>query len=174
MSVGEDLFVKRLLEMHDRLFNFAFKFTSDRDCALDLLQDTILKALYNRDKYIENTNIAGWAFTIMKNIFINDYLKVKRFRSLVDSTNDFTSLNLLNSSESYNPDYTFTIKEINNVIASFPEEYQIPFEMHIYPDGKHGTSLCNDIVGKYYPAVNDWTRDCVRWMNMIAVEKKTK
>lgn len=59
MSVGEDLFVKRLLEIHDRLFNFAFKFTSDRDCALDLLQDTILKALYNRDKYIENTNLAG-------------------------------------------------------------------------------------------------------------------
>ena len=131
MSVREDLFVKRLLEMHDKLFNFAFKFTSDRDCALDLLQDTILKALYNRGRFIENTNLEGWAFTIMKNIFINDYLKVKRFRSLVDSTNNFISLNLLNSSESYNPDYTFTIKEINNVIASFPEEYRIPFEMFV-------------------------------------------
>lgn len=143
MSVGEDLFVKRLLEMHDRLFNFAFKFTSDRDCALDLLQDTILKALYNRDKYIENTNLAGWAFTIMKNIFINDYLKVKRFRSLVDSTNDFTSLNLLNSSDDYNPEYTYIVKEINNIIASFPEEYQIPFGMYV--EGYKYKDIANDL-----------------------------
>lgn len=143
MSVSEDLFVKRLLEMHDRLFNFAFKFTSDRDCALDLLQDTILKALYNRDKYIENTNLAGWAFTIMKNIFINDYLKVKRFRSLVDSTNDFISLNLLNSSDGYNPDYTYTIKEINNVIASFPEEYRIPFKMFV--EGYNYKDIADDL-----------------------------
>ena len=143
MSVGEDLFVKRLLEMHDRLFNFAFKFTSDKDCALDLLQDTILKALYNRDKYIENTNLAGWAFTIMKNIFINDYLKVKRFRSLVDSTNDFISLNLLNSSESYNPDDTFSVKEINNVIASFPEEYRIPFKMFV--EGYNYKDIADDL-----------------------------
>lgn len=143
MSVSEDLFVKRLLEMHDKLFNFAFKFTSDRDCALDLLQDTILKALYNRGRFIENTNLEGWAFTIMKNIFINDYLKVKRFRSLVDYTNNFSSLNLLNSSESYNPDYTYTVKEIKNVIASFPEEYQIPFEMFV--EGYKYKDIANDL-----------------------------
>ena len=143
MSVSEDLFVKRLLEMHDRLFNFAFKFTSDRDCALDLLQDTILKALNNRGRFIENTNLEGWAFTIMKNIFINDYLKVKRFRSLVDSTNNFSSLNVLNSSESYNSDYTFTIKEINNVIASFPEEYRIPFKMFV--EGYNYKDIADDL-----------------------------
>ena len=53
------------------------------------------------------------------------------------------------------------------VFAKKLTEYGIPFELHIYPDGKHGVSLCNDIVGKYYPAVNDWTRDCVRWMNTL-------
>ncbi len=50
-------------------------------------------------------------------------------------------------------------------------DHNIPFEMHIYPEGKHGASLCNDVVSKYYPAVNDWTRDCVRWANEIAAKK---
>ena len=107
------------------------------------MQDTILKALYNRGRFIENTNLEGWAFTIMKNIFINDYLKVKRFRSLVDSTNNFSSLNVLNSSESYNPDYTFTIKEINNIIASFSEEYRIPFEMFV--EGYNYKDIANNL-----------------------------
>jgi acetyl esterase/lipase len=54
------------------------------------------------------------------------------------------------------------------VFAKKLTDYNIPFEMHIYPDGKHGVSLCNEIVDRYYPAVNDWTRDSVRWMNQIA------
>lgn len=54
------------------------------------------------------------------------------------------------------------------VFAKELADHKIPFEMHIYPEGKHGASLCNDVVNRSYPAVNDWTRDCVRWMNDIA------
>ncbi|MBR7161049.1 MAG: alpha/beta hydrolase [Clostridia bacterium] len=60
------------------------------------------------------------------------------------------------------------------VFAKRLADHNIPFEMHIYPEGKHGTSLCNEIVGKSYPAVNDWTYDCVRWMNDIAKSNAAK
>ena len=66
-------FEAKLLAIQDNLLNFAYLLTSNRDDACDLLQDTTLKVLDNEDKYIDNTNFKGWVFTIMRNIFINNY-----------------------------------------------------------------------------------------------------
>ncbi|MCM1337946.1 MAG: RNA polymerase sigma factor, partial [Candidatus Amulumruptor caecigallinarius] len=62
-----------LMKIQDNLLNFAYMLTSNRDDAYDLLQDTSLKVLANEDKFAENTNFKGWVFTIMRNIFINNY-----------------------------------------------------------------------------------------------------
>ena len=66
-------FQTKLLSLQSNLLNFAYLLTSNRDDAYDLLQDTTLKALDNEDKYVENVNFKGWVFTIMRNIFINNY-----------------------------------------------------------------------------------------------------
>ena len=58
------------------MLNFAYMLTSNRDDAYDLLQETTLKALDNEDKYTEGTNLKGWVFTIMHNIFVNNYRKI--------------------------------------------------------------------------------------------------
>lgn len=50
------------------------------------------------------------------------------------------------------------------VFAKALADHGIPFEMHIYPEGPHGISLNNDIVGRSYPAADAWAHDCVRWM----------
>ncbi len=68
-----DNFQSNLMSLQDNLLNFAFMLTSNRDDAYDLLQDTTLKALDNQDKFADNTNFKGWVFTIMRNIFINNY-----------------------------------------------------------------------------------------------------
>lgn len=73
--MDSQLFEQKLLQLQDNLLNFAYMLTSDRDEAEDLLQDTTLKALDNSDKYIDNINFKGWVFTIMRNIFINNYRK---------------------------------------------------------------------------------------------------
>jgi RNA polymerase sigma-70 factor (ECF subfamily) len=39
----------------------------------DLVGDTILKMLSNRDKYQEGTNLDAWGYSIMRNLFINEY-----------------------------------------------------------------------------------------------------
>ena len=49
-------FRKELVEAQDELLRFAYKLTMDIDEANDLLQETSLKALYNEDKYISDTN----------------------------------------------------------------------------------------------------------------------
>ena len=126
-----DLFKEKLLEIQDNLYNFAYMLTSDKEEAKDLLQDTTLKALDNRDKYIDNINFKGWLFTIMRNIFINNYRRVVRNQTMVDQTEDLFHLNLPQESGFDTPDGSYTIKEINRAIASFAPEYRIPFSMHI-------------------------------------------
>ncbi len=53
------LFQKKLLALQNNLLSFAIILTSNRDDAYDLLQDTVLKALDNKDKYMDNTNFKG-------------------------------------------------------------------------------------------------------------------
>ena len=69
-------FKDRLLSLQGNLFNFACQLTANREAAQDLVQDTTLKVLDNEEKYVDNVNFKGWVFTIMRNIFINNYRKV--------------------------------------------------------------------------------------------------
>ena len=63
--------------------------TQNRGDANDLLQDTMFKALANRDKYISDTNFKGWAFTIMKNIFRNKCHRDSHINSLLDPYDEY-------------------------------------------------------------------------------------
>ena len=77
-------FRKDLIGVQDELLRFAYKLTTDREEANDLLQETSLKALDNEDKYTPDTNFKGWMYTIMRNIFINNYRKIVRDQTFVD------------------------------------------------------------------------------------------
>ena len=124
-------FQERLLNLQSNLLNFAYMLTSDREEAHDLLQDTTLKALDNEDKYIDNVNFKGWVFTIMRNIFINNYRREVRNQTIVDQTEDLYHLNLPQESGFGTPDGSYTVKEIMKAINGFSDEYRIPFTMHI-------------------------------------------
>ena len=77
-------FTQHLLSIQTELFRFAFKLTADREEANDLLQETSLKALDNEEKFTPDTNFKGWMYTIMRNIFINNYRKTVRDQTFVD------------------------------------------------------------------------------------------
>ncbi len=124
-------FQTKLLDIQSNLLNFAYMLTSNRDDAYDLLQDTTLKVLDNEDKYVENTNFKGWVFTIMRNIFINNYRKVVRSATVIDQTEDLYHLNLPQESGFETPEGSVAAKEITAAIESFSDEYRIPFSMHV-------------------------------------------
>ena len=124
-------FQSNLMSLQSNLLNFAFMLTSNRDDAYDLLQDTTLKALDNEDKYAENTNFKGWVFTIMRNIFINNYRRVARSATVIDQTEDLYHLNLSQDSGLETPEGSFGANEITDAINAFPDEYRIPFSMHV-------------------------------------------
>lgn len=124
-------FRKDLVEMQDELHRFAYKLTASAEEADDLLQETSLKALDNEDKYIPNTNFKGWVYTIMRNIFINNYRKIVREQTYVDQTDNLFHLNLSQNSGFESVEGNYDLKEMHKVVNALPNEYKEPFSMHI-------------------------------------------
>ena len=124
-------FQAKILAVQDNLLNFAFMLTSNRDDAYDLLQNTTLKVLDSEDKYIENTNFKGWAFTIMRNIFINNYRKKVRANTVIDRSDDLYQLNMPQTSGYESPDGAVQIKDIHALIDTFSDDMRIPFSLHL-------------------------------------------
>lgn len=124
-------FKQRLLGLQSNLTNFAFQLTANKESAMDLVQDTTLKVLDNESKYVENVNFKGWVFTIMRNIFINNYRRKVRSATIIDTTEDFYHLNLSQESGFETPEGSFAAKEISAVINDFSQEYKVPFTMYI-------------------------------------------
>ncbi len=119
------------MDLQANMLNFAYMLTSNRDDAYDLLQDTTLKALDNEDKYAENTNFKGWVFTIMRNIFINNYRRGVRTATIVDTTDNLYHLNLSQDSGIESPEGSYGAAEIAAAIGEFSDDYRIPFCMHV-------------------------------------------
>ena len=124
-------FETQLLSLQKNLLNFAYTLTQNRDDANDLLQDTTLKVLDSEEKYTETTNFKGWVFTIMRNLFINNYRHQKRTNVFVDTTEDNYFLNLSSETAQETPEGTMSVREITEAINSFSDEYRIPFSMYL-------------------------------------------
>ena len=129
--MGNKEFQNKLMALQGNMLSFALMLTSNRDNAYDLVQDTTLKALDNEDKYEENANFKGWVFTIMRNIFINNYRRVVRSATVVDTTEDLYHLNLSQESGFETPEGSFGAAEITAAINNFTDDYRIPFSMHV-------------------------------------------
>lgn len=124
-------FQSKLLDIQGNLLNFAYTLTSNRDDAYDLVQDTTLKVLDNEEKYVDNVNFKGWVFTIMRNLFINNYRKASRKATVSDTTEDLYLLNLPQDSGYETPDGALAVNEIHAVIDSLSDDYSIPFSLHL-------------------------------------------
>ncbi len=123
-------FIDNLTALQANLLNFAYMLTNNRDDAYDLLQDTMVKALDNEEKYTAGTNFKGWVFTIMRNNFINSYRRNVRTATIVDTTDNLYLLNLGESTVE-SPEESYGATEISKAINEFSDEFRIPFSMHV-------------------------------------------
>ncbi|MCX7559265.1 RNA polymerase sigma factor [Sulfitobacter sp. F26204] len=64
---------------------FALSLTRNRATADDMMQDTVLKAWTNMDKYKAGTNMRAWLFTILRNNFYSSRRKLNREVADVDN-----------------------------------------------------------------------------------------
>ena len=120
-------FNNSLVNMAATLQGFARNFTKQTDDVNDLVQDTLTKALMNKNKFREGTNLKAWLFTIMRNIFINNYRRASRTPQSVDPL-DY----LVSQAKGFNslPDAELSVKEINRGIESLSQTLRVPFEMY--------------------------------------------
>jgi len=143
MSVKE--FNAVLLENADFLKPFAVNLTKDNETANDLYQETLYKALANQEKYNVGTNIKAWLFTIMRNIFINDYRRRAKQKTLFDNSATDYLINLKQVSVSNAAESTLRVKEINEAIYQLPEIFKTPFVL--YFDGYKYQEIA-DVLGE--------------------------
>jgi len=123
-------FNQMLVKNADFLKPFAITLTRDSEAAKDLFQETLYRALANKDKYNVGTNIKAWLYTIMRNIFINNYRRKVKQNVIFDATpNDF----LINQSQAVTingAEGTLRLKDIQHAIHNLPEIFRNPFLLY--------------------------------------------
>ncbi|MFC4872250.1 RNA polymerase sigma factor [Negadavirga shengliensis] len=120
-----------LYKLTKSLKPFALKLTRDMDDADDLLQETVLKAFTNKDKFTEGTNLKAWLYTIMKNTFITSYQRMVRRGTFVDTSDNLHFLNSGGTVVENRALGAFAMKDIHTAIDKLDDVYKTPFMMHV-------------------------------------------
>lgn len=109
---------------------FALKLTRDLDDAKDLLQDTMMKAFLNKDKFSDGTNLKAWLYTIMKNTFITNYQKMVKKKTFIDTTENLHYLNSNTYTIHNDAINSFANEEIKRAIEKLEDLFRTPFMMY--------------------------------------------
>jgi RNA polymerase sigma-70 factor (ECF subfamily) len=117
-------------KMTSMLQAFAYNLTKNREESKDLYQETAFRAMTNRDKFRLGTNLKAWLFTIMKNIFINNYRKKMKANTIMDNTDNLYFLNSGSNVIENGADSNILIKELTKMIDQLDDSTRIPFLMH--------------------------------------------
>lgn len=123
-------FNEMLVDNAEFLRPFAITLTRDNEAAQDLFQETMYRAIANSEKYNVGTNIKAWLYTIMRNIFINNYRRKAKQNTIFDNTpNDFlldyNQVTTANAAEG-----NIKLKEIQEAVHKLPEIFRNPFLLY--------------------------------------------
>jgi RNA polymerase sigma-70 factor (ECF subfamily) len=123
-------FNSKLSVLTTLLHSFAYNLTKNTEDAKDLYQETTYRALFNRDKFQPDTNFKAWMFTIMKNIFINNYRKKIKANTILDTTDNQFYLNSGSHATANAAEGGMMMKELNVMVEALDDNIRIPFLMH--------------------------------------------
>ncbi len=123
-------FNQLLISHTEGLKPYAISFTHDGQEANDLVHETLYRALRNREKYNDGTNIRAWLYTIMRNTFINSYRRRNREKKIFHNglpgfLSDHSGAATSNPAEA-----TLVSKEILTAVHSLPDIFRVPFTLY--------------------------------------------
>jgi RNA polymerase sigma factor (sigma-70 family) len=125
MGAGE--FSMLLVSNSEFLKPFAITLTRDPESAKDLFQETLYRALANKEKYHGGTNIRAWLYTIMRNIFINNYRR-KAKNNVIEYTSPEQLKEVVPTVST--TESNIHAKEILKSVHSLPEIFRYPFLLY--------------------------------------------
>jgi RNA polymerase sigma-70 factor (ECF subfamily) len=123
-------FNNKLGTLTSLLHSFAYNLTKNTEDAKDLYQETTYRALFNRDKFQQGTNFKAWMFTIMKNIFINNYRKKIKANTILDTTDNQYYINSGSYATGNAAEGSIMLKELNTMVDALDDSIRVPFLMH--------------------------------------------
>ncbi len=123
-------FTSRFDQMTPVLNAFAYNLTKNIEDAKDLYQETAFRAITNKEKFRVGTNFKAWLFTIMKNIFINNYRKKVKANTFMDSTDNNFYINSGKNIVSNGAESSIMMQELTGMIRDLDKSIKVPFVMH--------------------------------------------
>jgi RNA polymerase sigma-70 factor (ECF subfamily) len=109
---------------------FAYNLTKNTEESKDLFQETAFRAMTNMDKFRPDTNLKAWLFTIMKNIFINNYRKKSKANTIIDDTENLFYINTGGATIHNEAESNMILSELSGMIESLDDSIRVPFMMH--------------------------------------------
>src|SRR5665648_335390 len=79
-------FCSQLLSLEQSLLKFAYRLNLKKADAKDLVQETYLRVLISKDKYVDTKKFKAWTFTILKNAFVDNYRRGFSHNTYCDQT----------------------------------------------------------------------------------------
>lgn len=97
---------------------FAWSLSHNSSDADDLVQDTLIKAWTNRDKFEPGTNLRAWLFTILRNTYYTN--AVRRRREVRDETGRYAAT----LSAAPTQDWSVAMRALQAGLAELPIEHR--------------------------------------------------
>jgi len=109
---------------------FALNLTRNLEDARDLVQETVYRAMINQNSFTDGTNMKAWIYTIMKNLFINDYRRQKQRNTFLEVKEDLSYVKNTTSTAKNEGESNIETARIMLKINNLTVNYQVPFMMH--------------------------------------------
>ncbi|WP_372751051.1 RNA polymerase sigma factor [Labilibaculum sp.] len=121
-------FKTNIVSLNPQLKLYALRLTANQEDAMDLCQDTLLKAITYSANFT-HSNLKAWTFTIMKNIFINAYRRKLKQREWI--LHETKNQNAIANSRGDNPISLHTYNEIVEEFNKLHTSMREPFKMYL-------------------------------------------
>jgi RNA polymerase sigma-70 factor (ECF subfamily) len=107
-----------VVELIPALRAFAWSLSHNSSDADDLVQDTLIKAWSNRDKFEPGTNLRAWLFTILRNTYYTTILR--RRREVRDENGEYAATLRTPPTQ----DWSIAIRALQAALQKLPPEHR--------------------------------------------------
>lgn len=117
-QMTRELWRDAVVAMIPALRAFGWSLTHNGSDADDLVQDTLIKAWANRDKFEPGTNLRAWLFTILRNTYYTQI--ARRRREVRDEDGDYAKQLKTPPSQ----DWSVAMQDLQAALAQLPDEHR--------------------------------------------------
>jgi RNA polymerase sigma-70 factor, ECF subfamily len=125
------------IEHLDGLYSYAMVLTQNRAEAEDLVQETFIRAMQAMQKLRADSNIKGWLFTILKNIWFNQLRKRRNGPQMIEiDVGDGVANNIMEPSPNSDDLYVRKLEaeQVRAAIQELPVEFREIIVLREYED----------------------------------------